>query len=101
MSKNVPEKRIVAPYQLIFDEGNWNVRCYDYKAKDKRLFTVSEMKNFSLYDGRTNAFEIPDDFDFIGSDAYAFKMIGNAVPVEFASGIAKAVYTVLNKNEKK
>lgn len=41
----------------------------------------------------------PNDFDFIGSDAYAFKMIGNAVPVEFASAIAEAVYKVLSKNE--
>ena len=41
----------------------------------------------------------PNDFDFIGSDAYAFKMIGNAVPVEFASAIAEAVYKVLIKNE--
>lgn len=64
MSKKTPEKRVVAPYQLIFDDGNWNVRCYDYKAKDKRMFTVSEMKDFSLYDGHSNAFEVPDDFDF-------------------------------------
>lgn len=64
MSKKTPEKRIVAPYQLIFDDGKWNIRCYDYKAKDKRIFTVSEMTDFSLYDGRSNAFEIPDDFDF-------------------------------------
>ena len=42
----------------------------------------------------------PEDFDFIGSDAYAFKMIGNAVPVEFAKSIAEAVYKVLNRYEK-
>lgn len=39
----------------------------------------------------------PEDFDFIGSDAYAFKMIGNAVPVEFAKSIAESVYKVLKK----
>lgn len=42
----------------------------------------------------------PEDFDFIGSDAYAFKMIGNAVPVEFAHSIAESVYKVLKKYEK-
>lgn len=64
MSKNKPEKRIAAPYQLIFDDGNWNVWCLDCRLNEKRTFTVSEMKDFSLLDGRPNAFEIPDDFDF-------------------------------------
>ena len=61
-------------------------------VKQRRSITIREAAALQTF---------PDDFDFIGSDAYAFKMIGNAVPVEFASGIAKAVYTVLNKNEKK
>lgn len=39
----------------------------------------------------------PIDFDFVGSDAYCFKMIGNAVPVLFAKGIANAVYSVLEE----
>ena len=38
----------------------------------------------------------PNDFEFIGSDSYAYKMIGNAVPVEFAYWIATAVYKVIN-----
>ena len=33
----------------------------------------------------------PNDFCFYGSTAYAFKMIGNAVPVQFAKNIATAV----------
>lgn len=43
----------------------------------------------------------PNDFEFIGSDSYAFKMIGNAVPVEFAAKIAEAVYRVLKKWDNK
>lgn len=39
----------------------------------------------------------PMDFEFLGSDAYCFKMIGNAVPVLFAKNIAKAVSKVLEK----
>lgn len=45
----------------------------------------------------------PMDFEFIGSNPYCFKMIGNAVPVLFAKSIATAVYNVLcggNKNAK-
>ena len=33
----------------------------------------------------------PDDFEFIGSQGFAFKMIGNAVPPEMAKNIATAI----------
>ncbi len=39
----------------------------------------------------------PDDFDFIGSQGYAFKMIGNAVPPEMARNIAMAISNKLKK----
>ncbi len=42
----------------------------------------------------------PMDFEFLGSNAYCFKMIGNAVPVNFAKGIAESIYDVLSKNGK-
>lgn len=37
----------------------------------------------------------PRDFEFLGSNAYCFKMIGNAVPVSFAKHIAMAISNVL------
>jgi DNA (cytosine-5)-methyltransferase 1 len=37
----------------------------------------------------------PDDFEFIGSNYYAYKMIGNAVPPKMAKDIALAVAKVL------
>ena len=37
----------------------------------------------------------PMDYEFLGSNAYCYKMIGNAVPVLFAKSIAEAVYSVL------
>lgn len=39
----------------------------------------------------------PIDFEFIGSSAYCFKMIGNAVPVLFAKNIAQAIVDVLEE----
>jgi len=42
----------------------------------------------------------PLDFRFIASNAYCYKMIGNAVPVDFAKGIAEAMYDVLKTKEK-
>lgn len=41
----------------------------------------------------------PIDFQFIGSNPYCFKMIGNAVPILFAKGIAEGLYEKLKKNE--
>ena len=41
----------------------------------------------------------PMDFKFVGSNPYCFKMIGNAVPVNFAKGIAEAMYSVLISKE--
>lgn len=40
----------------------------------------------------------PLDYNFIGSNSYCFKMIGNAVPVLFAKGIANAIYKEFRKN---
>lgn len=42
----------------------------------------------------------PVDYHFLGSNAYCFKMIGNAVPVLFAKGIAEGMIDVLREKEK-
>lgn len=42
----------------------------------------------------------PLDYKFVASNPYCFKMIGNAVPVLFAKGIAEAMYDVLISKEK-
>ena len=41
----------------------------------------------------------PEDFEFLGSSAYCYKMIGNAVPPEMAKKIALAIAENLNKDE--
>ena len=41
----------------------------------------------------------PMDFEFCGSSAYCFKMIGNAVPVLFAKSIAEAIVKVLETDK--
>ena len=41
----------------------------------------------------------PNDFEFIGSMAYCYKMIGNAVPVLFAKNIAKALIRAMEDKE--
>ena len=42
----------------------------------------------------------PSDFEFIGSNAYCYKMIGNAVPVLFAEKIGEAVLSVLDQKRR-
>jgi DNA (cytosine-5)-methyltransferase 1 len=39
----------------------------------------------------------PDDFEFVGSQGSAFKMIGNAVPPQLANCIGQAIYNVLER----
>lgn len=40
----------------------------------------------------------PMDFQFLGSRPYNYKMIGNAVPVKFAEGIANGIYNSLQNH---
>jgi DNA (cytosine-5)-methyltransferase 1 len=41
----------------------------------------------------------PDDYEFIGSSAYAFKMIGNAVPPKMSELIANSIFSKINGGE--
>lgn len=41
----------------------------------------------------------PMDYLFLGSNAYNYKMIGNAVPVNFAKGIANGLCKILDKTK--
>lgn len=39
----------------------------------------------------------PDDFEFLGATMAQYKMIGNAVPVDFARIVAEAIFKLYNK----
>lgn len=40
----------------------------------------------------------PDDFEFLGACMHQFKMIGNAVPVEFARIVGEALFKLISKD---
>ena len=61
-------------------------------AKQARSITVKEAALLQSF---------PDDYDFIGTQGFCYKMIGNAVPPELAKYIAKGIYKILKENEKK
>lgn len=69
--------------------------------KDGLMFIHPDIKQLRSITIREAALlqSFPMDFEFLGSNAYCFKMIGNAVPVSFAKEIALAIIDVLNKNE--
>ena len=39
----------------------------------------------------------PDDFEFLGANMAQYKMVGNAVPVDFARIVAEALYKLIDK----
>lgn len=55
-------------------------------AKQARSITVREAARLQGF---------PDDYEFIGTNADAYKMIGNAVPPMFSKVLAKAIYDLL------
>lgn len=57
--------------------------------KQKRSITIREAACLMTF---------PMDFEFLGSTPYNFKMIGNAVPVNFASAIARGIYKELDNH---
>ena len=65
--------------------------------KDGYMFIHPDSKQLRTITMREAALlqSFPMDYEFCGSNAYCFKMIGNAVPVLFAKGIAEAICDVL------
>ena len=56
-----PSRRRVEPWQLIYDNGNWNLHAYDVIKHGRRRYTLSEMKNIQL---TKELFKLPEDYDF-------------------------------------
>lgn len=69
--------------------------------KDGYMFIHPDIKQLRTITIREAALlqSFPMDYRFVGSNAYCYKMIGNAVPVLFARGIAEAMYDVLKTRE--
>jgi predicted DNA-binding transcriptional regulator YafY len=56
-----PRPRRVQPWQLIFDNGNWNLHALDIIKNGRRRYSLSEMKNIKL---TKEVFTLPKNYDF-------------------------------------
>ena len=67
--------------------------------KDGLMFIHPDIKQLRSITIREAALlqSFPLDYEFLGSNAYCFKMIGNAVPVSFAQQIALSILEVVNQ----
>ena len=55
-------------------------------ADQARFITIREAANLMTF---------PNDYEFLGNKAYCYKMIGNAVPVNFGKAIADSLYRII------
>lgn len=69
--------------------------------KDGFLFIHPDIEQLRTITIREAALlqSFPMDYKFLGSNPYCYKMIGNAVPVDFAKAIAESVYDILITKE--
>ena len=64
------------------------LRFIHYDSSQARSITVREAARLQSFD---------DDFEFVGTQGDAYKMIGNAVPVRFANAIAYAIIDLMEE----
>jgi DNA (cytosine-5)-methyltransferase 1 len=76
LRKNLPSTTILSH---LYKDG---LRFIHYDFEQARTITVREAARLQSFD---------DDFDFLGSQSDAFKMIGNAVPPKLAKALALAL----------
>lgn len=83
LRENEPSTTILAH---LYKDG---LRFIHYDPNQARSITVREAARIQTFD---------DDFEFVGSQGDAYKMIGNAVPVKFAEAIANAIYEYMKED---
>lgn len=81
LRKELPSTTILAH---LYKDG---LRFIHYDSSQARSITVREAARLQSFD---------DDFDFLGSQGDAYKMIGNAVPPKFAKHLSNALYNLMN-----
>ena len=84
LEPDLPSTTIIAH---LYKDGN---RFIHYDSSQSRSITVREAARLQSFD---------DDFDFVGSQGNAYRMIGNAVPPQLAKRVALALSKMLDEIE--
>ena len=106
---HIPHQEMVHFYQEMtghntlfqkYKSLQWNMPSHTVVAhlsKDGHMFIhPDELQQRSIRIREAACLQtFPRDFQFLGSNPYNYKMIGNAVPVNFAEAIANAINNVL------
>lgn len=110
---HIPHKEMIDYYYAMtgrhtlfqkYKSLEWNLPSHTVVAhlsKDGHMFIHPDAKQARSITIREAAClqSFPMDYQFLGSRPYNYKMIGNAVPVNFATGIANGIYDSLQNHQ--
>lgn len=84
-------------YVLRNDEPSNTIPAHLYKDGMRHIHPDPEQARSITVREAARLQTFPDDFEFLGANMAQYKMIGNAVPVDFAKVIAEALYKLIEK----
>ena len=84
-------------YVLRNDEPSNTIPAHLYKDGMRHIHPDPEQARSITAREAARLQTFPDDFEFLGANMAQYKMIGNAVPVNFAKIVAEALYKLIEK----
>jgi DNA (cytosine-5)-methyltransferase 1 len=84
-------------YVLRQDEPSNTIPAHLYKDGMRHIHPDPEQARSITVREAARLQTFPDDFEFLGPNMAQYKMIGNAVPVDFAKVVASALYKLVEK----
>lgn len=91
------ESNIHKYYVLRNDEPSNTIPAHLYKDGMRHIHPDPEQARSITVREAARLQTFPDDFEFLGANMAQYKMIGNAVPVDFAKIVAEALYKLIEK----
>ncbi len=84
-------------YVLRNDEPSNTIPAHLYKDGMRHIHPDPDQARSITVREAARLQTFPDDFEFLGPNMAQYKMIGNAVPVDFAKIVASALYRLIEK----
>lgn len=88
-----PEQYTVKPYQLIFDNGFWELwgDCTNFEHRGKRLFNLSRILDIQILVS-DEKFDLPDNYDFRSTLAGCFGCYNDNIAEDYSIKFKKDSY---------